>query len=124
LLVCNLCGRGAFKGEGAVKIHMNYKHKEPSTPAPADPEVQANAVPDPKADLAAFAQVVGDERRAAQLTQREMANLLGVYSDGGQVVWRWEHALSDGRRAILRACFEGTLAGAALAQRILKQVYP
>ena len=74
--------------------------------------------------LAHFAQVVRNERRVAQLTQREMANLLGVYSDGGQVVWKWENALSDGRRAILRACFEGSLVGAALAQRILQQVYP
>jgi len=78
----------------------------------------------PRPYLARFAQVVRDERRAAQLTQTEMANLLGVYSDGGQVVWRWENARSDGRRAILRACFEGSLVGAALAQRILKQVYP
>jgi hypothetical protein len=74
--------------------------------------------------LAHFAQVVHDERMAARLTLVQMADLLGVYSAGGQVVWRWEHALSDGRRAILRACFEGSLVGAALAQRILQQVYP
>jgi hypothetical protein len=70
-LVCNLCGRGGFKGEGALKIHESYKHKEPSTPAPADLEAQANAVPDPQADLeaeakaAALKDIAAEEARAS-----------------------------------------------------------
>ena len=74
--------------------------------------------------LAHFAQVVRDERRAAGLTLQDMGDLLGLGGCSAKTVWKWENALSDGRRAILRACFEGTLIGAALAQRILKQVYP
>jgi hypothetical protein len=66
LLTCSLCGRGGFRGEGAVKIHMNYKHKEPSTPAPAGPEAEANAVPDPKADLEAEARAAALEDIAAE----------------------------------------------------------
>lgn len=70
LLTCSLCGRGGFKGQGAVKIHMNYKHKEPA-PAPADPEAEANIVPDPKVDLeaeakaAALSDIAAEEDRAS-----------------------------------------------------------
>jgi len=74
--------------------------------------------------LARFAQVVREERRAAGLTLQDMGDLLGLGGCSAKTVWKWENAQSDGRRAILRACFEGTLVGAALAQRILKQVYP
>jgi hypothetical protein len=68
LLVCNLCGRGGFKGQGAVKIHMNYKHKEPA-PAPADPEAEANAVPEPRADLEAEAKAAALQDIAAEETR-------------------------------------------------------
>jgi len=78
----------------------------------------------PRPYLARFAQVVRDERRAAGLTLQDMGDLLGLGGCSAKTVWKWENAQSDGRRAILRACFEGTLVGAALAQRILKQVYP
>ena len=74
--------------------------------------------------LALFAQVVRNERRAAGLTLQDMGDLLGLGGCSAKTVWKWENALSDGRRAILRACSEGSFAGATLAQRILKQVYP
>jgi transcriptional regulator with XRE-family HTH domain len=72
--------------------------------------------------LAPFAQVVRNERQAAGLTLSGMGDLLSVCN--AKTVWQWENARKDGRHSILRACFEGSLVGAALAQRILKQVYP
>lgn len=77
-----------------------------------------------KSHLVRFAQVVHDERRAAGLTLQDMGDLFALGGCSAKTVWQWENARSDGRRSILRACFEGTLAGAALAQRILRQVYP
>jgi len=78
----------------------------------------------PRPYLAHFSQVVRNERRAAGLTLQGTGDLLGLGGCSAKTVWKWENALSDGRRAILRACFGGSLVGAALAQRILKQVYP
>jgi hypothetical protein len=69
LLTCSLCGRGGFKGQGALKIHESYKHKEPSTPAPADPEAEANAVLDPGADLEAEAKAAALQDIAAEETR-------------------------------------------------------
>jgi transcriptional regulator with XRE-family HTH domain len=72
--------------------------------------------------LARFAQAVHDERLAAGFTLEETARLLGV--NGISIVWKWENSKRDGRQSILRACSKGSLAGAALAQRILRRTYP
>jgi transcriptional regulator with XRE-family HTH domain len=71
--------------------------------------------------LARFAQAVHDERLAAGLTLEETARLLDVH--GISVIWKWENRKRDGRQSILRACSKGPLAGAGLAQRILRRTY-
>lgn len=72
--------------------------------------------------LARFAQAVHDERLAAGLTLEETARLLDV--SGLDLIWKWENRKRDGRQSILRACSQGPLAGAPLAQRILRRMYP